>query len=160
MTMATQLARESYTVDYAGFWLRLVAMVIDSVVIGVIIWLFVGLWPLVLGRGWMGAATDAGDAGTIYWASLILIPVLIIAAYFIVFWHWRGQTPGMQVMRITVIRFNGDPVSWGSAVMRFLGYIISTAVLLIGFFWVAYDARRQGWHDKLAETYVIMGRSL
>lgn len=157
MTMATQFAKESYTVDYAGFWLRLAAMAIDSVVLAVLIWVFAGLYPLVVGRGWMGGAvTDA--AGGVYWTFLILIPILTIAAFFIVFWRWRGQTPGKLLLGITIVRFNGGPVSWGGAVMRFLGYIISAAPLFAGFFWVSYDLRRQGWHDKLAETYVIRGR--
>jgi len=156
--MATQYAKESYTVDYAGFWLRLVAMAIDSAALAVIIWLFVGIWPVLFGRGWMGASETAGDAGVIYWATIILIPVLLIATYFIVFWRWRGQTPGKMVMRITIVRFNGDPISWVDAIMRFLGCVISAALALIGFFWIAYDGRRQGWHDKLAETYVIRGR--
>ena len=157
MTMATQFAKESYTVDYAGFWLRLAAMAIDSVVLAVLIWVFAGLYPLVVGRGWMGGAVSDA-AGGVYWTFLILIPILIIAAFFIVSWRWRGQTPGKLLLGLTVVRFNGDPVSWGGAVMRFLGYIISATPLFAGFFWVSYDLRRQGWHDKLAETYVIRGR--
>ena len=157
MTMATQFAKESYTVDYAGFWLRGLAMAIDSVVLAFLIWLFAGLYPLIVGRGWMGGAVSDA-AGAVYWTFLILVPILMIAAFFIVFWRWRGQTPGKQVLGITVVRFNGDSVSWGGAVMRFLGYIISAAPMFAGFFWVSYDLRRQGWHDKLAETYVIRGK--
>ena len=156
MTMATQFAKESYTVDYAGFWLRLASMAIDSAILAALIWLFVGVGPLAFGRGWMGGAAS-DDPGVVYWTFLILIPIVMIAAYFICFWQWRGQTPGKLVLGIRVVRFNGDPVSWGGAIMRFLGYIISAAPLLIGLLWVAYDLRRQGWHDKLAETYVIRG---
>lgn len=158
MTLATQFAKESYTVDYAGFWLRLGAMAIDSVILAFLVWMLAGGYPIIFGRGWMGAASS-DDAGVIYWFFLLLIPVLMSAAYFIGFWRWRGQTPGKLALQITVVRFNGDLVSWGGAVMRFLGYIISIAPLFIGFLWVAYDLRRQGWHDKLAETYVVRNQS-
>lgn len=157
MTLATRFTRESYTVDYAGFWLRLLALAIDGAILGTLIWLFNGLWSLAFGRGWMGAAAS-GDAGVVYWTFGVLIPVLMIAAYFIGFWQWRGQTPGKLALQITIVRFNGDPIGWGGAIMRFLGYIISVVPILIGFIWIAFDSRRQGLHDKLAETYVIRGR--
>ena len=48
-----------------------------------------------------------------------------------------------------------QPISWGKAILRYIGYIISGLVLLIGFIWIAFDARRQGWHDKIAGTYVV-----
>lgn len=159
MTMARQFARESYTVDYAGLWLRLAAMAIDGLILFFLLWLYNGFLPVLFGRGWMGAAAS-DDAGAIYWVSVLVISFLIVAVYFIGFWRWRGQTPGKLALRITVIRFSGEPVSWGGAVMRFLGYIISAAVFFAGFFWIAYDGRRQGWHDKLAETYVIRGRQI
>jgi uncharacterized RDD family membrane protein YckC len=63
-----------------------------------------------------------------------------------------------MVMKIKIVRFTGENVGWGDAVMRFLGFIISALFALIGHFWVAFDNRRQGWHDKIAETYVIRAR--
>ena len=161
MTLATQFAKESYTVDYAGFWLRLLALAIDGAILGTLIWLFNGVWSLAFGRGWMGTAVDAGVAGgggAAYWAIGLLIPFLMITGYFIGFWRWRGRTPGKLALGITIVRFNGDALSWGGAIMRFLGYIISAGLVLIGFIWIAFDSRRQGLHDKLAETYVIRGR--
>ncbi len=162
MTLAAQLFKESYTVDYAGFWLRLLALGIDGAILGALAWLFNGLWPLAWGFGWMGTAVGAsaasGDAGVVYWAFGLMIPFLMITAYFIGFWRWRGQTPGKLALGITIVRFNGDSLSWGGAIMRFLGYIISAVPVPIGFIWIAFDSRRQGLHDKLAETYVIGGR--
>ena len=162
MTLATQFSRESYTVDYAGFWLRLLALAIDGAILGTLIWLFNGLWSLAFGRGWMGTAVDtaaaSADAGIVFWLFAILIPLLMITAYFIGFWRWRGQTPGKLALGIKIVRFNGDAIGWGGAIMRFLGYIIAIMPILIGFIWVAFDSRRQGLHDKLAETYVIRGQ--
>jgi uncharacterized RDD family membrane protein YckC len=157
MTLATRFTRESYTVDYAGFWLRLLALAIDGAILGTLIWLFNGLWSLAFGRGWMGTAASGGASG-VYWFFVILIPFLMVTGYLIGFWRWRGQTPGKMALGLRIVRFNGDAIGWGGAIMRLLGYPISVVPLLIGFIWIGFDTRRQGLHDKLAETYVIRGR--
>ena len=60
-----------------------------------------------------------------------------------------------MVMRLGIVRFDGTRIGWGGAVLRFLGYIISVLLFLTGFVWVAIDMRRQGFHDKIADTFVI-----
>ena len=159
MQLARQIGRESYTVDYAGFWMRLLAFAIDGLILGAVVWVFNGLWPLASGRGWMGGATGVtvtyGEAGGLFWGLTVLIPFLMVVAYFICFWGWRGQTPGKMATRLKIVRFTGEDIGWGDAVMRFLGFIISLVIVLAGFVWVAVDSRRQGWHDKIADTYVI-----
>ncbi len=162
MNISRQIAGESYTVDYAGFWIRLLAIIIDGAILGAVIWVFFGLWPLAFGRGWLGGSAGAtisyGEADALYWTMTLLIPFLMVVAYFICFWGWRGQTPGKIVMKIKIVRFTGEDTGWGDAVMRFLGFIISVLFALIGHLWIAFDSRRQGWHDKIAETYVIRAR--
>ena len=143
MTRVTQLAMESYTVDYTGLWLRTMAMAIDGAILGTIIWLFNGVWSLAFGRGWMGTAAS-NDASGVYWFFVILIPFLMVTGYFIGFWRWRGQTPGKMTLGIRIVRFNGDGIAF--------------VPLLIGVVWIGFDTRRQGLHDKLAETYVIRGK--
>jgi len=66
-----------------------------------------------------------------------------------------GQTLGKMVMGIKVISTDGSSVSWGKALLRLIGYIVSRIPLLLGFFWVSFDAKRQGWHDKIASTYIV-----
>lgn len=159
MRIAKQIGRESLTVDYAGVWLRSVAMIIDGAILGVLSWLFNGAWSIPFGIGWMGgqASEDLsyGEVGAVYWIVGLLVPFLMIMAYFIGFWGWRGQTVGMMIMRLRVVRFAGEKVTWGTAVMRFLGMIIAVIPLFIGLLWIPIDARRQGLHDKIAETFVV-----
>ena len=159
MQLARRIPRESYTVDYAGFWIRLLAFVIDAFALFAVIWVFLGLWPLAFGLGWMGgsegAAVSRGEVSIVYWILTVLIPFVMVVAYFVCFWGWRGQTPGKMVMRIRIVYFDGNRIGWGGAAMRFLGFIISFLLVFIGHIWVAFDNRRQGFHDKIADTFVI-----
>ena len=75
--------------------------------------------------------------------------------YFIGMWTWRGQTLGQMVVNAKVVRTDGKPVDLRVAVIRYLGYLICGLTLGLGFLFIAVDRRKQGLHDKLAETYVI-----
>ena len=160
--MATRVRKESYTVDYAGFWVRFWALFIDTLILVGIVFLYNGIWGLASGTGfWGGEVTDplepgaVASSGSSLWAVSSSILFLMFIAYFILFWRWRGQTLGKMVMRIRIVHFDGTGIGWGGAVMRLLGYIISIMLVLTGFFWVVIDVRRQGFHDKIADTFVI-----
>jgi len=162
-SMATRIRKESYIVDYAGFWARFFAFLIDTLILVGIVWLYNGIWGLASGTGFWGEEVvdpllpgAIEGSGSSFWALSSAILFMIVVAYFICFWGWRGQTPGKMVMRMRIVRFDGTRIGWGGAVMRFLGYIISILLFFIGFFWVAYDMRRQGFHDKIADTFVVM----
>ena len=123
---------------FAGFWIRLVASIIDALILSL-----VDLLPLYI----LGPTLD------------LFISLIIGSAYSICFWVWQnGQTPGKMLLRIRVIRTDGSPLTWRNAILRYLGYFVSAFFLLMGFLWIAFDARKQGWHDKIAETYVIIVR--
>lgn len=53
---------------------------------------------------------------------------------------------------------SGGPLTLGQGVGRYFAYFVSTIPLGLGFLWVAFDKRKQGWHDKLAHTVVIRRR--
>jgi len=67
----------------------------------------------------------------------------------------NGQTPGKMVFGIRVIKTDGSAFTFTDALMRYVGYLINWAALGIGWFWAFFDENRQGWHDKLARTYVV-----
>ncbi len=75
--------------------------------------------------------------------------------YFIGLWTWKGQTLGQMVFNIKVVRVDGKPVDLRTSTIRFLGYILCVLTLGIGFLIAAFDKKKQGLHDKLAETYVV-----
>ncbi len=122
--------------EYAGFWVRFAAYIIDAVilfVVGAIIWGFTDL-------------SYAADR---------LVGWIIAVTYTVGFWTWRGQTPGKMALSVKIVRTDGRPVGPGKAILRYLGYYVSAIILLIGFFMIAFDSRKQGLHDKIAETYVV-----
>ena len=59
-----------------------------------------------------------------------------------------------MVMKLRVIKTDGSPISDADAVVRYIGYLLDS-IFLIGWLWALFDEHRQGWHDKLAHTYVV-----
>lgn len=156
--MDQKLVKESYTVDYAGFWWRLGAFVIDAAILWGFNYLMTGVWNLATDLPWGGVTEQMAEASIVsapLWWLRVIVFFLVQVGYFVCFWVWRGQTPGKWVMRLKITQFGGAPLTWGIALLRYCGYIISAMILFIGFFWVAMDNRRQGVHDKIAETFVV-----
>jgi len=81
---------------------------------------------------------------------------LIFIAYFIALWGTTGQTIGMMLLGLHVVRdVDGGKIRWGTAVLRFVGLFVAFACLYIGVIWVAFDSRKRGWHDRIGGTVVI-----
>jgi uncharacterized RDD family membrane protein YckC len=81
---------------------------------------------------------------------------LALAAATIVFWRYRGATPGKMAIGAKIVdaRTGGAP-STARLVLRFFAYLASMLPLGLGFLWIAFDRRKQGFHDKIARTAVI-----
>ena len=138
-------------VKYSSRLGRLLAYFIDGFVVGVLAGIpyFIGITLIA-----MGASGDSGPMALI--GTLFLVLGLAIGvAYKPWMWSRGGQTVGYKVMRLKLVRaHDGGPVSGGQAIGRLLGYIVS-GIFWLGFIWIAFDEKRQGWHDKLAGTVAI-----
>jgi uncharacterized RDD family membrane protein YckC len=149
---ATERVQEK-TVQAAGFGLRAAALLVDMVLVwflGLLLGTFVGVAGLLL--------TMYSPGGPPPMNRLIILSGLVFSvAYFVVSWARGGQTLGKMAVDIKVVGADGQPPSWGKAVLRYVGYIVNGIVLSIGFLWALFDRRRQGWHDKLAGTFVVYG---
>ncbi len=88
-------------------------------------------------------------------AALGVTGIIVSMAYYVGFWAKSGATVGKDLMGIKLVRHDGQVPGWGWAFVRYIGYIISGAVLSLGFMWILIDKKRQGWHDKIAGTYAI-----
>jgi uncharacterized RDD family membrane protein YckC len=81
------------------------------------------------------------------------------AVAIVLFWLYRQATPGKMAVSARVVDAKtGGPLGVGQSIVRYLGYFVSTIPFCLGLLWVAFDARKQGWHDKLAGTVVIRKR--
>ena len=136
---------------YAGFWVRFLAFLIDGILLGVITTALSPVWgPQVTVTG-TGAAT-----GVEVNATANALGTLIGLVYFTGLWAWRGQTVGMMPFNMQVVSVaDGKKIDVMRALLRYVGFIIAAIPLLIGLIWAAFDARKQGWHDKIASTVVI-----
>jgi uncharacterized RDD family membrane protein YckC len=120
--------------EFGGFWLRVLAYLIDVSLLGI-----VGI-VLSSALGTVGQAIGA----------------LVFIAYFTGLWGLTGQTIGMMLLGLHVVRdVDGGKISWGNAVLRFVGLFAAFACIYIGVIWVAFDSRKRGWHDKIGGTVVV-----
>lgn len=131
--------------EHAGFWIRLYAYVIDIIV----------LWIIILMIYLLTTISGADIYSVLYNTIFGIVGFIIGIAYFVCFWAWRGQTPGKMAFGIKVIRTDGSDIGWGHSFLRCAGYILSAAIICIGYLWIAFDSRKQGIHDKIADSFVI-----
>jgi uncharacterized RDD family membrane protein YckC len=124
----------------AGFWIRFLAILIDSILVGIV-------------NTAIGAVLNLQPNGRAGLQTLLGI------IYYVYFWSnsspWPGQTLGSRLLNIRVIRTDGSDLSISQALIRYIGLFISVLVIFIGVIWAAFDPNKQGWHDKIAGTYVV-----
>jgi uncharacterized RDD family membrane protein YckC len=127
------------TTEKAGWWTRFFAILIDSLGLGIV-------------TAILSSVLNGGDT-----SSSSGLQTLLGVVYFVYFWssYGKGQTLGMRALKIKVIKTDGSQLDLVGAFIRYIGFVISCAALLIGVIWAAFDANKQGWHDKIANTYVV-----
>lgn len=136
-------------IEYAGFWIRTGAAVIDTLLITL-----VNFPLLMLIYGW--TYLDVEARGIYAGQADFLISTVFPSVVIITFWVLKQATPGKMVISAKIVdAATGKPASPAQLIGRYFAFIISTLPLCLGFLWVAFDKRKQGWHDKLAGTVVI-----
>jgi len=133
-------------VEYVGFWARLAASLIDLVGVMFIV---VPVTVFLIGDGW--AYAQGGAAFFVNW--------VVPGAAYVAFWVSKGATPGKMAIKAVVVdaQTGATPDFW-QALTRYVGFFVSVTPLFLGFIWVAFDRRKQAWHDKMARTVVIHRR--
>jgi uncharacterized RDD family membrane protein YckC len=112
----------------AGFWIRMAALLVDLVLTGVTLSVMNHVFHFHL---------------------------IVLAAYGAIMWKMRGSTVGGLVFDLRVVRADGRPMEWETAIVRALGCFLSLAVAGLGFIWISFDSANQAWHDKIAGTIVV-----
>jgi uncharacterized RDD family membrane protein YckC len=112
----------------AGFFIRMGALLLDAVLVGI-----------VLHQIYEGPRLE----------------LLALATYGAVMWKLKASTIGGIICGLQVVRLDGRPIDWPTAIVRALGCFLSLAIVGLGFLWIAIDSERQSWHDKIAGTVVV-----
>jgi uncharacterized RDD family membrane protein YckC len=135
--------------EYAGFWVRTGASIIDTILM-----MLVTLPILISIYGW--AYFDGVEAGLIAGPADFLVSWVLPTILVITFWIYKQATPGKMAVSAKIVdATTGQPASTAQLVGRYFAYFVSIIPLFLGIIWVAFDKRKQGWHDKLAGTVVI-----
>ncbi len=113
----------------AGFWIRMAALLLDIILVGFV------------------SSVLFHHSGNFH--------LVMLAIYGAVMWKLKGATVGGIVFDLHVVRLDGRPVDWETAIVRALGCFLSMAVVGLGFIWIAFDHGSQAWHDKIAGTVVV-----
>lgn len=141
----------------AGFWIRLAAYSIDSVIVGLPLLLAAGGWAFwVLEQG--GAVALAEATPSVFLLPILggVVTLLLSIVYPVYFWALRGATPGKRILGLRVMSMEGEtPIGWQRALLRVIGYMISGFVMGIGFLLIAVSDDKRGLHDRLADTRVL-----
>jgi uncharacterized RDD family membrane protein YckC len=111
-----------------GFWLRLLAALLDVVLVGLIV------------------------SKVFHWHKAV-VPMLFV--YHVVMWTWKGTTIGGLLFNLKIVRTDGRPINFAVAVVRALAAFLSAAALFLGFFWAGWTREKQSWHDKIAGTVIV-----
>jgi uncharacterized RDD family membrane protein YckC len=118
----------------AGFWLRFGAAIVDGLLLGIVS----SILQIALG--------SAGYA----------LSLLVGIVYYTYFEGESGQTIGKRAVGIRVVDINGGgPIGYSRAFIRYVGRIISTLVIFLGYLWMLWDPQKQTWHDKMANSVVV-----
>ncbi|MBX3587792.1 MAG: RDD family protein [Ramlibacter sp.] len=133
--------------EYVGFWPRLGASLID-----IVLQLLVTLPLTWLIYGRLSSPTGVGFQGT----ADLLINLVLPAVLVIGFWVYLGATPGKMAISARIVDADtGAPLTPTQSCIRYVGYIVSFLALGLGYLWIAFDRRKQGWHDKMANSVVV-----
>jgi uncharacterized RDD family membrane protein YckC len=143
------------TVEYAGFWVRLCVWLIDSIII-----LIVTTPPLIAIYGWEYFDFDVETHGFVAGPADALISFGIPFLATVWLWMKYRATPGKMLFSLKIVKADtGAALTMKESVVRYFGYFIAAIPLCIGFFWIAFDSKKQGWHDKIAGTVVVRSKN-
>jgi uncharacterized RDD family membrane protein YckC len=134
---------------YAGFWIRSWATIID-IFLALVITLPLLLW--IYGLDYLNPEISKSVRGPMDLLISYVLPTVAV----LVLWKYKSATPGKMVLGITIVdaRTGGHP-SFVQFLIRYFAYLISMLPIGFGFLWIAFDPKKQAWHDKLAGTVVV-----
>ncbi len=131
--------------EAAGFGVRFLAFLVDEMILGI---------PLLLGGlAWMTSLAFGPSPSLV--SAVSAVYSLLCIFYYVYFWGARGATPGKSLLGLTVTTDSGEtPIGYGRALLRLVGYAVSSLFFGLGFLLIAFSPDRRGLHDRIAGTRV------
>jgi uncharacterized RDD family membrane protein YckC len=150
---------------YGGFWIRLVARIVDGIILTVPLGvIFIVFAVLAGGIASQTNSTDQNAKAAVglgivgVWLLVVTLATVGTVIYFVYFWGTSGSTLGMRIFSLRIVDADtGAPIGIARAIVRYLMSIVNSVACYIGWIWVAFDPRKQGWHDKVANSIVLQG---
>lgn len=145
---------------YAGFGIRFAAFTLDSLLVGLLILpilIHYYGWQYILPVDQVLALISKPSSFSFFRGSLdVMLSYVFPSIAFIIFWIYRSATPGKMILHLSIIDMKTGlaphPIQ---CIIRYFSYYLSLLPFALGFIWIEIDKKNQGWHDKLAKTYVI-----
>ncbi|HEU6445538.1 MAG TPA: RDD family protein [Gaiellaceae bacterium] len=134
---------------YGGIVTRAIALAADAALTIVMFMSVVGVSALVASL--VGSLRPAWLAGVLLGSGWMVL----VAAYFVLFWSAAGQTPGMRLLGVRVRGPDGKGLSIGRSLLRLVGLLLAIVPMFAGFLPVLFTERRRGLPDYLAGTVVV-----
>lgn len=132
---------------YAGFWLRVWASLVDSVLMAIL------LIPLGLAIAPLSLASEPNPS---FNALDLVFGVIIPALATVLFWVYKSATPGKMLIKARIVDARtGKPASPRQSIIRYFANYLSLIPMGLGYVRIAWSPRKQAWHDLLAGTVVI-----
>jgi len=139
-----QSSMNSFEPEYAGFWIRFAAAIIDAIILSI---------PQLALQYAMADSIAEGGAG------FALYYIIVIALSWIYYAGMESSanqgTLGKMVVGLKVTNLEGEPISFVNATGRYFAKIISAIILGIGYIMAAFTPKKQALHDQLAKTLVV-----
>ncbi len=127
---------------YAGLGSRFLAGLIDSIIFSVVSGLINSVVNTSISNEWG--------------IGINFVQLILVIVYFVIYQFYTGQTLGKKVMKIKVVDANGKKPTILTFLLReTIGKTVSIIILLFGYLMIFWDSKRQGLHDKIANTYVV-----
>jgi uncharacterized RDD family membrane protein YckC len=134
---------------YAGFWIRFVAVILDSIALFLV--------NSIITFALFGSGFSTMDLSRL--AMMELISLTLGCSYYVFFWSRFGATPGKMALKLKVVTAQGGPISLGRAFGRYFAYVLSGLTLGIGYIIAAFDSEKRALHDHICNTRVIQSSS-
>lgn len=144
---SSDLSSQSDELEYVGFWARAGASIIDTICILLV------TYPILIaiyGMTYLSKSSLAAGPADVF------LTYIVPAAIVIGFWIYTSSTPGKMLVGAKIVDAKtGNKPSTGQLIGRYFGYYLSLIPFGLGYLWVGWDSRKQGWHDMLAGTVVV-----